>query len=156
MAFTGRDIFTAVCFWGWALGQAGVMDTAGASIASVKAAAEAIAAAAEKWPTAAVLRVVAGKDIPVEGFATAERPAATLRLLIPAERLPAQAGPQRHAPAVVVVTRQLRTPAHPMRRQRVAAAVVMPAAVAVVVMPVAAVVVVMPVAAADTGNLAVA
>ena len=128
------------------------MATAGAAIASVTAAAEAIAAAAAPWPIAAVLRAEAGAGEHAAGlFAPAvARFVATRELIVPAERVPARAMRQRLAPAAVVD----RT-----RRQRIAAeaaavmpvaAVDMPAAVVVVV-----VVVVMPAVAvvADTGNL---
>jgi hypothetical protein len=132
---------------------------AGVSIASVTAAAEAIAAAAAPWPIEAVLRAVVAAGL----FAPAvARFAATQELITPAERVPAVARPQRLAPAAVVD----RT-----RRQRVAAVVVvMPAAVAadtpaaavadmqavavvVVVMLVAAAADTPVVTAADTGNL---
>jgi hypothetical protein len=59
----GPDIFTAAFSWAWVHGPAGATDTAGANIVSVTAAAEAIAAAAGPWPTAAVLRVVAVENI---------------------------------------------------------------------------------------------
>jgi hypothetical protein len=139
----------AASFWAWGLGPAGVMATAGVSIASVTAAVEAIAAAAGPWPIAAVLRAAAGYAAAglftqEERFAPAVvKFAATQWLLIPAERVPTQAAPQRLAPAAVVDR---------MQRQHIAAAVAVMPAAAVAVMPVVAVAVMPVVAVAVIDN----
>ena len=125
------------------------MITAGAAIASVKAAAEAIGAAAAPWPIAAVLRAAAAAEQHAAGqrFAPAERHAATRGYPIPEERVPVQAALQRLAPAAAVDRTW---------RQRIATAAVavMPAVVVAVDMLVAAVVdTPAAVAAADANNL---
>src|ERR1035437_7178196 len=62
MDFTGRATFTTASSWAWVRGPVGAMATAGVIIASVMAAAEALAAAAAPWPIAAVLRAAAGAE----------------------------------------------------------------------------------------------
>jgi len=94
------------------------MATAGASIASLMAAAEVIAAAAEPWPIAAVLRVAAVQIMPRQGLLLALVEAQQLPVL--EERVPAQRARRLHALA------RLMPPHTPPRRM--AAAVVVTAA----------------------------
>jgi hypothetical protein len=63
-----QDISTTASSWAWVLGPAGDMAMAGATIASVTAVAEVIAAEAEQWPIAAVLRVVAEQNAAGKGL----------------------------------------------------------------------------------------
>jgi hypothetical protein len=114
------------------------MATAGAAIASLRSAVDAITAAAAAWPIAAVMRAAAAR------FAVAERAALRLttmqRLPMPAGHVPPQAMRRRLVTMAVVDHTQ---------RQRVAAAV----AVAADMQVVAAAADMQVVAAADTGNL---
>jgi len=109
------------------------MATAGAVIASLKSAVDAITAAAAAWPIAAVMRAAAAR------FA-AIRLTIMQRLPMPAGHVPPQAMRQRLVTMAVVDHTQ---------RQRVAAAV----AVAADMQVVAAAADMQVVAAADTGNL---
>ncbi len=85
MAITARGTSTTASSWAWAHGPVGATATAGAAIGSVMTAAEAIAAAAAGQPIAAIMR------------AAADSLAATLPLLVPTGRVPAQVGLQAAA-----------------------------------------------------------
>jgi hypothetical protein len=110
--FMGRGTSTTVSFWAWVPGPDGAMATAGAVIASVKAAAEAIAAMAVTRPAAVITAAVL-------------KCAAAAAADMPTQRLPMAA---EHAPAHPMATAAAGT-----QRQRIAtaAAADMPAAVAV-------------------------
>ena len=105
MDITDRGTSTTASSWAWAHGRVGATATAGAAIGSVMVAAEAIAAAAARQPIAAIMH------------AAAAQPAATRRLLIPVERVPAPVMLQRYAP----VLRAQQLPAHRLRTQLLAA-----------------------------------
>ena len=141
MAFTGRGTFMAVSSWVWVLGLVGDTATAGAGIASAMAAAEVIAAVAEPWRTAAVMRMAA--ELRTAALA---QPTLVHRLIMLEPLVPVQAMQQRT------------TAAHPQPRIAVAVRMVLVvhpiAAVAAVEHPTAVEVeVVAGVRVADIGNL---
>ena len=107
-AFTGRATSTTASSWAWARGPAGVMATAGAVIASLKQAAEAIAAVAVQRPTAATTQ---------RRRHALERCIPTRQLPIPAGRVPARLTQQRHMahPTLRPLTQPHHTPKADMK-----------------------------------------
>jgi hypothetical protein len=107
------------------------MDTAGVGIGSLKSAAAVIAAAAEPWPTAAVLRTVVEQHVEELECIAAGEPRRAVTVLFLAQRVRAPmlgTLPRVQALHMQHLMQQLLTPARPIRPHLKAAAEVMVAA----------------------------